>query len=119
MPGLDDELIEQIVAYRRENKFQGNGDVAQVVPAEQMATLRRWLNSTKSGTHFSILVYQKDPENAASPEELEEEAYEEREEREEQEKKQLNSKVAAPQINAMSDEELTAEMRRRTEAKQS
>jgi general secretion pathway protein K len=88
MPGLDDELIEQIVAYRRENKFQGNGDVAQVVPAEQMATLRRWLNSTKSGTHFSILVYQKDPENAASPEESDEnaeEATEEREEREEQE----------------------------------
>ena len=43
----------------------------------------------------------------------------EEEEREEQEKKQLNSKVAAPQINAMSDEELMAEMRRRTEVKQS
>lgn len=43
----------------------------------------------------------------------------EEEEREEQEKKQLNSNVAAPQINAMSDEELMAEMRRRTEVKQS
>ncbi len=43
----------------------------------------------------------------------------EEEERLEQEKKQLNSNVAAPQINAMSDEELMAEMRRRTEAKQS
>ncbi len=43
----------------------------------------------------------------------------EEEEREEQEKKQLNSNVAAPQINAMNDEELMAEMRRRTEVKQS
>ncbi len=32
--------------------------------------------------------------------------------------RQLNSNVAAPQITAMSDEELMAEMRRRTEAKQ-
>ena len=43
----------------------------------------------------------------------------EEDERLEQEKKQLNPNVAAPQINAVSDEELTAEMRRRAEAKQS
>jgi len=43
----------------------------------------------------------------------------EEEERIEQEKKQLNSNVAAPQISAMSDEEMLAEMRRRAEAKQS
>jgi sec-independent protein translocase protein TatA len=43
----------------------------------------------------------------------------EEDERLEQEKKQLDSNVAAPQINAVSDEELTAEMRRRAEAKQS
>jgi sec-independent protein translocase protein TatA len=43
----------------------------------------------------------------------------EEDERLEQEKKQLNSNVAAPQINAMSDEELMSEMRRRSEAKQS
>jgi sec-independent protein translocase protein TatA len=42
----------------------------------------------------------------------------EEEEQLEQQKKQLNSNVAAPQINAVSDEELTAEMRRRAEAKQ-
>ena len=43
----------------------------------------------------------------------------EEDERLEQEKKQLNSNVAAPQINAVSDEELMSEMRRRAEAKQS
>lgn len=38
---------------------------------------------------------------------------------EENEKKSLDAKVQTPQINAMSDEELMAEMRRRAEAKQS
>lgn len=43
----------------------------------------------------------------------------EEEERMEQQQKQINSNVAAPQINAMSDEELSNEMRRRAELKQS
>lgn len=43
----------------------------------------------------------------------------EEEERIEQEKKQLNPNAAAPQVNAVSDDELAAEMRRRAEAKQS
>ena len=37
----------------------------------------------------------------------------------EQRQKQLNNNVAAPQISAMSDEEVMAEMRLRAEAKQS
>ena len=44
---------------------------------------------------------------------------EEEEQMEQQQQKQINSNVAAPQINAMSDEDLMAEMRRRSEAKQS
>lgn len=43
----------------------------------------------------------------------------EAEEEEQIEQKQINSKVAAPQITAMSDEEIMAEMRRRAEVKQS
>lgn len=43
----------------------------------------------------------------------------EEEEKAEQEKKQLNPNAPAPQISAMSDEEMMAEMRRRAEAKQS
>ena len=37
----------------------------------------------------------------------------------EQQQRQIKSNVAAPQISAMSDEEIMAEMRRRAEAKQS
>ena len=43
----------------------------------------------------------------------------EEEERIEQEQKQIDSTPAAPQISAMSDEEVVSEMRRRAEAKQS
>lgn len=38
---------------------------------------------------------------------------------EQQQQRQIKSNVAAPQISAMSDEEIMAEMRRRAEAKQS
>ncbi len=44
---------------------------------------------------------------------------EEEERMEEEKRRQLSSDAAAPQINAMSDEDLMAEMRRRAEAKQS
>ncbi len=40
------------------------------------------------------------------------------EERLEQQQKQINSTPVAPQINAMSDEQLAAEMRRRAEVNQ-
>jgi len=42
----------------------------------------------------------------------------EEEERKEQEQKQLSQNQNAPQINAMNDEDLLAEMRRRAEVKQ-
>ena len=42
----------------------------------------------------------------------------EEEERLEQQQKQINSPLAAPQINSMSDDELAAETRRRAEVKQ-
>lgn len=41
----------------------------------------------------------------------------EEEERVEQQQKQINSTPVAPQINAVSDEQLAAEMRRRAEVK--
>ena len=44
---------------------------------------------------------------------------EEEEQAEAEKRRQIASNPAAPQINAMSDEELLAEMRRRAEAKQS
>ena len=59
LPGLDDELIAQIIAYRQDNEFRGNGDVAQIVPAENMAELRPWLNSRRTTSFYTIMAYRK------------------------------------------------------------
>lgn len=72
LPGLDDELIDTIIAWRETNEFVGNGDVAQLVPAENMGELRPWLNSRRVTSHFTIMAYKRQtPDNAADPEELE------------------------------------------------
>jgi general secretion pathway protein K len=57
LPGLDDELIQRILDYRREKQFTGLGDVAQLIPAENLAVLRPWLNNTRYSNYYSILVY--------------------------------------------------------------
>jgi general secretion pathway protein K len=66
LPGLDDQLIEQILAWRAENEFRGNGDVAQLVPAESMALLRPWLNSRKMGDYYTLLVYREAEEGSTT-----------------------------------------------------
>ena len=87
LPGLDDDLIEQILAWRQENEFRGNGDVAQIVPAENMAELRPWLNSRKVSNFYTVMAYPKitapnaDDEEAADedamPQDLSSNAYSE------------------------------------------
>jgi general secretion pathway protein K len=57
LPGLDDKLIADILEWRKDNEFQGNGDVAQIVPAENMTELRSWLNSRKTTNYYTIMVY--------------------------------------------------------------
>ncbi len=65
LPGLDEELIDQILAWREENEFLGNGDVAQIIPAENMADLRPWLSSRKVTSYFTIMAYRRQtPDNA-------------------------------------------------------
>jgi general secretion pathway protein K len=64
LPGLDDELIASILEWRREQEFNGNGDVAQLVPAENMAQLRPWLNSRRTSDFYTVLVY-RDQDGAA------------------------------------------------------
>lgn len=59
LPGLDDEIIEEILAFRQNNEFRGNGDIAQIVPAENMAELRPWLNSRVTSGFYTIMAYRK------------------------------------------------------------
>jgi len=68
LPGLDAELIEEIVEWRRDNEFVGNGDVAQLIPAENMAELRIWLNSRKTTNFFTIMAHRKaEPADETAP----------------------------------------------------
>jgi len=59
LPGLDEELIAEILSFREKNEFRGNGDVAQIVPAENMAELRPWLNSRRTTSFYTIMAYKK------------------------------------------------------------
>ncbi|HEY0962314.1 MAG TPA: hypothetical protein VGE69_08150 [Pseudomonadales bacterium] len=69
IPGLDDELIDEIIAWRETNEFVGNGDIAQLVPADRMAELRPWMQSRRMANHFTIMAYRRQsPDNAAGGE---------------------------------------------------
>lgn len=57
LPGLNDELIERIVALREQQDIRGNGDVAQIVPAENMAQLRLWLDNNQTSTFYTVMAY--------------------------------------------------------------
>jgi general secretion pathway protein K len=64
LPGLDEDLIDEIIAWRETSEFVGNGDVAQLVPAENMAELRPWLNSRRPSSHYTIMAYRREtPDN--------------------------------------------------------
>jgi general secretion pathway protein K len=66
MPGLDEELIDNIIEWRNSNLFVGNGDIAQLVPADRMAELRPWVQSRNTSTFFTIMAYRgQSPDNAA------------------------------------------------------
>jgi general secretion pathway protein K len=57
LPGLEEETIQAILAWRQDNEFRGNGDVVRLVPAERMGELRPWLNNRKPTNHYTIMVY--------------------------------------------------------------
>ncbi|MEY4640706.1 MAG: hypothetical protein RLZZ227_700 [Pseudomonadota bacterium] len=72
LPGLDEELIDAIIAWREDNEFVGNGDVAQIVPADRMGELRPWLSSRRTTSHYSIMAYRRQtPDNAAGADDAE------------------------------------------------
>jgi general secretion pathway protein K len=75
LPGLDDELIAEILNYRKDKDFTGNGDVAQLIPAENMALLRIWLQTPAVSPYYTIIAYKTpvaQPDAAEGNEESEE-----------------------------------------------
>jgi len=58
LPGLDDELIENIIAYRAIEDIQNRAEVAEIVPFENLQELSSWIGNNTSDI-FSIFAYPK------------------------------------------------------------
>lgn len=58
LPGLDDELIETIIAYRELEDISNRAEIAEIVPFENLQELTQWVGTNTSNI-YSIFVYLK------------------------------------------------------------
>jgi len=58
LPGLDDELIEVIIAYRETKDLRNKNDVGELIPLERMVELSSWIGNNTSSI-YSVYVYPK------------------------------------------------------------
>ncbi len=58
LPGLDDELIENIVAYRELEDIQNRAEIAEIVPFENLLELSSWVGNNTSNI-YSVFAYPK------------------------------------------------------------
>ncbi len=58
LPGLDDELIETIIAYREREDISNRAEIAEIVPLENLVELTPWMG-TQTSNIYSIFVYPK------------------------------------------------------------
>lgn len=56
LPGLNDELIEEIIAYRERKDFRNKPDVGAILPVENFVELSPWIGSNTS-SYYSVFVY--------------------------------------------------------------
>jgi len=58
LPGLDDELIETIIAFREIEDISNRAEIAEIVPFENLQELTQWVGTNTSNI-YSIFVYPK------------------------------------------------------------
>ncbi|MDP2139726.1 MAG: type II secretion system protein GspK [Gammaproteobacteria bacterium] len=58
LPGLTDELIDEIIRYRQERDFSNITSVGEVVPVENFVELRPWVGNNLS-SFYSVFAYPK------------------------------------------------------------
>jgi general secretion pathway protein K len=58
LPGLNDELIEEIIAWRQTRDFANRNDVGELVPLENFVELSNWIGNNTS-SYFSVYAYPK------------------------------------------------------------
>ena len=56
LPGLDDELIENILAFRELEDIDDRGEINEIVPFEKLQELSVWVNNSSSNI-YSVFVY--------------------------------------------------------------
>ena len=56
LPGLDDELIETIIAYREQEQISNRAEIAEIVPFENLQQLSAWVGNQTSNI-YSVFVY--------------------------------------------------------------
>ena len=63
LPGLDEELIETIIAYRELEDINNRAEIAEIVPFENLQELAQWVGTDTSNI-YSIFVYPKQESSA-------------------------------------------------------
>jgi len=58
LPGLNDELIENILAYREHEDINTRAEIAEIVPFENLQELSAWVGTNNSNI-YSVFVYPK------------------------------------------------------------
>jgi len=56
LPGLDDELIETVIAYRQLQDINNQAELAEIIPFENLQELTQWLGTNTSNI-YSLFVY--------------------------------------------------------------
>ena len=56
LPGLDDELVETIIAYREIEDINNQAEIAEIVPFENLQELSGWIGTNVSNI-YSIFAY--------------------------------------------------------------
>lgn len=75
LPGMTDEIIENIIAYREIEDISNRQDAAEIIPFENLVEFSPWMGNQTSN-FYSIFVYPKvDEEELALIEELNDEPF--------------------------------------------
>jgi general secretion pathway protein K len=57
LPGLDEELVEKIIALREQQDITHIREIGDIVPLEQLVELSPWLNIDYDSSVFSVYAY--------------------------------------------------------------
>ncbi|PCH62282.1 MAG: hypothetical protein COC19_03110 [SAR86 cluster bacterium] len=75
LPGMDDELVEIVIAYREIEDIRNQAELAEIIPFENFQELAAWTGTSTSNI-YSVFVYPKiDPQAAGRTSDVDEDGY--------------------------------------------